>query len=61
MLGKTEDRRRRGQQDEMVGRHHQLSGHKFEQNLGDIERQRTLAPCTPWGPKEQDDWATEQQ
>ena len=51
MLGKIEDRRRRGQQDEMVGRHHQLSGHEFEQNLGDSEGQRMLAPCTPWVPK----------
>ena len=29
MLGKIEGRRRRGQQDEMVGWHHQL-GHEFE-------------------------------
>ena len=31
MLGKTEGKRRRGQQDEMVGWHHQLDGHEFEQ------------------------------
>ena len=31
MLGKTEGRRRRGQEDEMVGWHHQLNGHEFEQ------------------------------
>ena len=30
MLGKIEGRRRRGRQDEMVGRHHWLSGHEFE-------------------------------
>ena len=30
MLGKIEGRRRRGQQDEMVGWHHQLNGHEFE-------------------------------
>ena len=29
MLGKTEGRRRRGRQDEMVGRHHGLNGHGF--------------------------------
>ena len=29
MLGKIEGRRRRGQQDEMVGWHHQLNGHEF--------------------------------
>ena len=27
MLGKIEDRRRRGRQDEMVGWHHRLNGH----------------------------------
>ena len=30
MLGKIESRRRRGWQDEMVGRHHWLNGHEFE-------------------------------
>ena len=35
MLGKVEGRRRRGrQEDEMAGRHHQLSGHEFEQTPG---------------------------
>ena len=29
MLGKIEGRRRRGQQDEMVGWNHHLNGHKF--------------------------------
>ena len=29
MLGKIEDRRRRGQQDEMVGWHHRLNAHEF--------------------------------
>ena len=28
MLGKIEGRRRRGQQDEMVGWHHRLNGHE---------------------------------
>ena len=36
MLGKIEGRRR-GQQDEMVGWHHQLNGQEFEQGLGDGE------------------------
>ena len=36
MLGKTEGRRRRGvTEDEMVGWHHRLSGHEFEQTPGD--------------------------
>ena len=30
MLGKTEGRRRRGQEDEMVGWHHGLNGHERE-------------------------------
>ena len=34
MLQKTEGRRRRGKKDEMVGWHHQLNGHEFEQALG---------------------------
>ena len=35
MLGKIEGRRRRGPtEDEMVGWHHQLDGHEFEQVLG---------------------------
>ena len=34
-LGKMEGRRRRGRQDEIFGWHHQLSGHAFEQALGD--------------------------
>ena len=34
MLGKIEGRKR-GQQEEMVGWHHRLNGHEFEQTLGD--------------------------
>ena len=53
MLGKIEGRRRRGlTEDEMVGWHHQLNGHEFEQALGDGEGQGGLA-C-PWGRKESD-------
>ena len=48
MLGKIEGRRRR-QQDEMVGWHHRLNGHEFEQTLGDGEGQGGLACCSPWG------------
>ena len=45
MLGKIEGRRRSGWQDEMVGWHHQLNGHEFEQTLGDGEGQGSLACC----------------
>ena len=38
----------------MVGWHHRLNGHEFEQALGDDEGQRSLACCSPWGHKELD-------
>ena len=38
----------------MVGWHHQLNGHEFEQALGDSEGQGSLACCSPWGCKELD-------
>ena len=41
-------------EDEMVGWHHGLSGHKFEQTLGDGEGQRSLVDYNPWGHKESD-------
>ena len=45
-------------EDEMVGWHHQLNGHEFEQALGDGERQVGLACCSLWGSKESD-WLSE--
>ena len=39
---------------EMVGWHHLLNGHEFEQTLGDAEGQGSLAYCSPWGCKESD-------
>jgi len=39
-------------EDEMVGWHHQLNGHKFEQAPGDGEGQGSLAGCSLWGHKE---------
>ena len=41
-------------EDEMVGWHHQFSGHEFEQALGDCEGQGSLACCSPSGCKESD-------
>ena len=38
----------------MVGWHHQLNGHKFEQTLGDGEGQGSLVCHSPWGCKEPD-------
>ena len=49
MLGKTEGRvRRRGTENEMVGWHHQVNGHEFEQTPKDSGEQRSLvcrSPC----------------
>ena len=42
MLGKIEGGRRRDQQDEMVGWHHRLNGHDFEQTQGDSDGQGSL-------------------
>jgi len=38
----------------MVGWHHRLNGHEFEQTLGDGEGQGSLACCSPRGRKESD-------
>jgi len=36
-------------EDEMVGWHHQLNGHEFEQTPRVGEGQGSLACCSPWG------------
>ena len=41
-------------EDEMVGWHHRLNGHEFEQAPGVGDGQRGLACCGPWGHKESD-------
>ena len=41
-------------EDEMVGWHHWLDGHEFEQTVGNSEGQGSLACCSPWGHKEVD-------
>ena len=41
-------------EDEVVGWHHQLNGHEFEQTPGDGEGQGNLACCSPWRHKESD-------
>ena len=38
----------------MIGWHHPLNGHEFEQALGDGDGQGSLACCSPWGCKESD-------
>ena len=41
-------------EDEMVGWHHRLSGHDFEQTAGDSEGQGSMVCYSPWGCKESD-------
>ena len=41
-------------EDEMVGWHHRLSGHEFEQTPENSEGQGSLACCSPWGHRELD-------
>ena len=41
-------------EDEMIGWHHQLNGHEFEQTPGDSDAQGSLVSCSPWGCKESD-------
>ena len=41
-------------EDEMVGWHHRLDAHEFEQALGDGEGQGSLACCSPWSHEESD-------
>ena len=36
-------------EDEMVGWHHRLDGHKFEQTPGIGDGQGSLQCCSPWG------------
>ena len=48
-------------EDEMVGWHHRLSGHEFEQTLGDSEGLGSLACCSPWRAKSWHNGVTEKQ
>ena len=69
LIGKVSDAGRDWRQkdkgalkDEMVGWHHWLGGHEFEQIPVDSEGQRSLGCCCPWGSQRiGHDLATEQQ
>ena len=52
MLGKSEVSRMT--EDEIVGWHHLLDGHEFEQALGDGDEQGGLECCSLWGCRESD-------
>ena len=45
---------KRTTEDEMVGWHHQLDGHEFEQAPGVGDGQGSLAGYSPWSHKELD-------
>ena len=46
-------------EDKMVGWHHRLNGHEFEQALGIVDWQGSLACYSPWGRRVGHDWVTE--
>ena len=41
-------------EDEMIGWHHRLNGHEFQQTLGNSDGQGSLECCSPWGHKKLD-------
>ena len=47
-------------EDEMIGWHHQLNEHEFEQTSRASERQGSLVCCSSWGHRLRHDLATEQ-
>ena len=51
MLGKRQEEKG-VTEDEIVGWHHQLDGHKFEKALGGVEGQGSLVCCSSWGGQE---------
>ena len=57
--GKDWRKEKRMTEDEMVGWHHRLDGHEFEQALGVGDEQESLVCCTPWGRRVRHDWVTE--
>ena len=60
MLGRIEGKRRRGRQrDKIVGWHHQLNGHEFEQAPGDSEGQESMVCFSPWNCRVGHDLATD--
>ena len=59
MLGKIEGRKRGQQRVRMIGWHHQLNGHEFEQSPGVANGQGSLVCCSPWGHRVGHDTATD--
>ena len=59
--GKDWGQEKTEKEDEMVGWHHWLNGHEFEQTLGDGEGQGSLVCCSLGGRRVRHDWVTDQQ
>ena len=58
--GKDWKREEKGMtEDEMVGWHHRLNGHEFEQAPGVGDGQGSLMCCSPWNRRVAHDWVTE--
>ena len=56
-----EQEEKRAREDKMVGWHHWLNGHEFEQTLGNSEEQRSLVCYSPWDRRVRHNLVTEQQ
>ena len=58
--GKDWGQEKRATEVKMVGWHHWLNRHEFEQTPGGSEGHRSLACCSPWGHKDSDmtEWTT---
>ena len=67
LIGENPDARKdwgqnkRATENEMVGWHHQIKGHKLEQTLRDSEGQGSLVCCGPWDCRVWHNLVTEQQ
>ena len=68
LIGKDPDagkdwrqKEKRAAQDKMIGWHHWLNGHEFEQTPEDSEGQGSLVCYSPWGCRVWHDFETEQQ
>ena len=59
-VGKDWRQEKKTTEDEMVGWHHWLDGHEFQQILGDGEGQGSLACCSHGSQRVGHNWATEQ-
>ena len=58
--GKDREQEEKGvTQDKMVGWHHRLDGHEFEQASGAVGGQGILSSCSPRGHRIGHDWVTE--